>query len=65
MGLRNLGYGVFFDDSDLPPGTDYDHQIETAVKQSDGLIFVVSNASLSAGRYTLTELSYAERVWPD
>ena len=64
VGLRNLGYGVFFDESDLPPGKDYDHQIETAVKQSDGLIFVVSKASLSAGRYTLTELSYAERVWP-
>lgn len=63
--LRNRGHKVFLDRDDLPPGESYDKQIELAVKQSDVFIFVVSPLSVAKGRYTLTELSFARRKWPD
>jgi hypothetical protein len=63
--LRNSGHKVFLDRDDLPAGEGYDQKIEKAVKQSDAFIFLVSPASVTKGRYTLTELSFARRRWPD
>ncbi len=63
--LRNRGHKVFLDRDDLPPGESYDKQIELAVRDSDLFIFLISPASVIKGRYTLTELSFARKRWPD
>lgn len=63
--LRNRGHSVFLDRDDLPPGETYDKQIELAVRDSDLFIFLISPASVVRGRYTLTELSFARKRWPD
>ena len=62
--LRNEGHTVFLDRDDLPPGTSYDDQIRKAIAASDLLVFLISPESVSAGRYTLTELDFARKRWP-
>jgi tetratricopeptide (TPR) repeat protein len=63
--LRSRQYQVFLDRDDLPPGESYDQRIERAVNDSEMFIFLVSPDSIAEGRYTLTELSFARRKWPD
>jgi hypothetical protein len=63
--LRSRGYKVFLDRDDLPAGASYDQQIERAVIDSEILIFLISPDSVAEGRYTLTELLFARRKWPD
>jgi hypothetical protein len=61
--LRSRGHKVFLDKDDLPPGQSYDEQIETAIANSDYLLFLISPESVKPGRYTLTELEHARRKW--
>jgi hypothetical protein len=61
--LRELGYTVFLDRDDLPPGESFDQKIERAVNDSDIFIFLISPDSVAEGRYTLTELSFARHKW--
>src|SRR4051812_22133948 len=61
--LRGRGHKVFFDKEDLPPAGNYDAQIEAAVRSSDFMIFLISPESVSAKRFTLTELLFARRKW--
>jgi hypothetical protein len=63
--LRSRGHKVFLDRDDLPAGGSYDQQIERAVKASDIFVFLISPDSVTEGRYTLTELSFAREKWPD
>lgn len=63
--LRNRGHVVFLDHDDLPAGNTYDQRIESAIKDSDLFIFLISPSSLAQGRYTLTELAFARRRWPN
>lgn len=63
LSLRSRGHHVFLDKDDLPPGRSYDEQIETAIKGSDYLLFLVSPESVTPGRYTLTELEFARHKW--
>jgi len=63
--LRNRGHVVFLDRDDLPAGNTYDQRIENAIKDSDLFIFLISPSSLAQGRYTLTELAFARRKWPN
>jgi hypothetical protein len=65
LSLRARGYVVFFDRDDLPPGESFDQRIERAVDDSDFYIFVISADAVAEGRYTLTELSFARRKWPN
>jgi hypothetical protein len=62
--LRNEGHIVFLDRDDLPPGRSYGDQIRKAIAASDLLVFLISPESVTAGRYTLTELDFARRRWP-
>jgi TIR domain len=63
--LRGRGYEIFLDRDDLPAGASYDQQIERAVNDSDIFVFLISPDSLSKGRYTLSELTFARHKWPD
>ena len=62
--LRNAGHDVFLDKTDLPAGLDFNEQITDAVARSDMMIFFITPDSVAHGRFTLTELAFAQRKWP-
>ena len=61
--LREAGHDVFFDKDDLPAGQSFDDRIRAALKDADGLVFLVSPESVEPGAYTLTELEFARERW--
>src|SRR6266852_875382 len=63
LSLKEDGHAVFRDRSSLPPGESFDAPIRAAVEASDLFIFLISRQSISPGRYTLTELKFAEQKW--
>src|SRR6267142_7095085 len=63
LSLEGEGHSVFRDRSDLPPGESFDARIRAAIEESDLFIFLISRESVSPGRYTLTELKFAEQKW--
>jgi len=63
LSLKGDGYSVFRDRTSLPPGETFDARILRAIEESDLFIFLISRASISEGRYTLTELKFAEQKW--
>jgi hypothetical protein len=63
LSLKGEGYAVFRDRSALPPGESYDARIQAAVQESDLFVFLITPESISPGRYTLTELKFAEQKW--
>jgi hypothetical protein len=65
MRLRQHGHDVFFDEDVLNPSDGYDKIIQKRIKNSDVMIFLCSQHSLGAGRYTLTELEMVQRLWPN
>ena len=64
LALLQQGHDVFFDRADLPPGLEYDQAIAAWVAASDLVVFLITPASVTPGRYTLTELKLAEERWP-
>src|SRR5262245_45398573 len=62
--LTGLHHTVFFDDVSLPSGEDYTLRIRQAVLESDLLVFLVSEDSVAASSYALTELALAQKKWP-
>lgn len=64
LALSSAGYEVFYDENSLPPGGDYHDRIYRAIMKCDLFIFLISEASIAPGRYTLTELAFARRKWP-
>ena len=65
VALIQQGHDVFFDRADLPPGLEYDQAIANAIAASDLFVFLITPASVSPGRYTLTEVKLAEERWPN
>jgi hypothetical protein len=64
IALLALGHDVFFDRDDLAPGREYDQAIARSIAASDLFVFFIAPQSVTAGRYTLTELGLAQRKWP-
>ncbi len=64
LALGEQGHDVFFDRDDLPPGDEYHTRIRRAIEQSDLLVFLLSEKSIDAGSYSLTELDIAQKTWP-
>jgi hypothetical protein len=64
IALLALGHDVFFDRDDLAPGREYDQAIARSIAASDLFVFLITPQSVTAGRYTLTELGLAQRKWP-
>ena len=65
IALRSRGHNVFLDRDDLPAGGDYQSRIRRAVDESDLFCFLISSQSVSSGRFTLSELGFAKRRWPN
>jgi TIR domain len=65
MALRVRDYDVFFDRSQLKAGDEYDVAIENAIRACDLFVFLISPESVQEGKYTLTELGFAKRRWPN
>jgi TIR domain len=63
LSLKGEGHTVFRDRSALPPGESFDARIRAAIEESDLFIFLISRESVLDGRYTLTELKFAEQKW--
>ena len=64
LALRNRGHKVFFDRDDLPPGQEYDEQIEAAIRSCTAMVIFITPNSFAAGRYQVSELEVARRLWP-
>ena len=64
LALRGEGHEVFFDRSELPEGDAYNARIREAIHACEVLLFLVSPEAVADGRYTLTELKFAEEKWP-
>jgi len=64
LALREEGREVFFDRTQLPEGEAYDARIRDAIEACDRFVFLLSPEAVAAGRYTLTELEFAQRRWP-
>ena len=64
LALRGEDHEVFLDRSKLEEGDAYHEQIREAVRSSDLFVFLISPQAVSEGRYTLTELKFAEEAWP-
>ena len=63
LSLKGEGFSVFRDRSVLPPGESFDDRIRTAIEESDLFVFLITPESVAPGRYTLTELKFAEQKW--
>lgn len=63
VSLSVRGYDVFFDQSNLKPGVEYDSAIQEAIQRCDLFIFLISPESLKQGTYSLTELRFAKGEW--
>jgi HEAT repeat protein len=64
LALRAENHMVFFDRSSLASSEPYNADIRKAIENSQLFVFLISPHSATAGRYTLTELDFAERKWP-
>lgn len=64
LALKAEGFSVFRDRSALPPGESFDDRIRVAIEESDLFVFLITPEAVSPGRYTLTELKFAEQKWP-
>ena len=60
VALEGEGHDVFRDRSDLPAGDAYHDRIRDGVATSDLFVFLVSPESVAQGRYTITELEFAQ-----
>ena len=63
--LRSDGHQVFFDQTSLPVGGTFDNRIREALDASDLFIFLISPDAVKERSYTLTELDYASKKWPN
>lgn len=64
LALKGEGFSVFRDRSALPPGESFDDRIRAAIAESDLFVFLITPEAVAPGRYTLTELKFAEQKWP-
>ena len=64
LALREEGHEVFLDRSELREGHAYNARIREAIRDCDLFVFLVSPHAVSEGRYTQTELKFAEEKWP-
>jgi hypothetical protein len=59
--LRAQGHEIFFDRDSLQSGAAFDRKIRAEVEKSDLFLFLISPLSVTPGKYSLTELSFARQ----
>jgi hypothetical protein len=64
LALTEAGFNVFFSPQSLPAAADYQDQIQKAISACDLFVFLASGASTAPGKFTLSELSLANKKWP-
>jgi hypothetical protein len=64
LALKGAGHKVFFDKSSLPPASDFHSRIRLGVKESDAMVFLITEHSVNEKAFTISELEYAKRKWP-
>lgn len=64
IALRGEGHTIFLDRSSLASGETYNDRIREALAESDLFAFLISPEAVAKGRYTLTEVEFAEERWP-
>ena len=62
--LIERGHKVFFDGKNLPAGETYEDQIEAAIEKAGLFVFLISPHSVEDGRFTRTEIVFAQKKWP-
>ena len=65
VSLSVRGHDVFFDRSALQPGLEYDHTIQQEIEACGVFTFLISPDAIAAKRYSLTELGFARKRWPN
>jgi tetratricopeptide (TPR) repeat protein len=65
LALLSEKHTVFFDHSSLKPGDAYNQRIRKEIEDCQLFVFLVTPESVCEGRYTLTELEFAEKKWPN
>src|SRR5690349_8533326 len=65
LALLQEGYRVFFDRTSLSAGLGFDRAIRDEIFEADLFVFLISPAAVHEGRYTWTELKFAQEKWPD
>lgn len=65
LSIKGRGHEVFHDRSagNLPSGETFEDRIENAIEESDLMVFLITPESLDFGRFTLTELKFAQSKW--
>lgn len=63
--ISGQGKRVFFDRNELPSGNEYIRRIQKAIFRSNLFIFLISPDSIKSDAYTRTELSIAQKKWPN
>jgi tetratricopeptide (TPR) repeat protein len=64
LSVRGDGHKVFFDQSDIEAGEEYDSKIRNEIEACDLFVFLISPESIAADSYPLAELGMAEKRWP-
>jgi hypothetical protein len=65
LALLQEGYQVFFDRTSLSAGLGFNRAIRDEIFEADLFVFLISPAAVADGRYTWTELKFAQEKWPD
>ena len=65
IALRTRRHKVFLDVDDLPPSGDYQARIQSGIQRCDLFCFLISPQSVAVGRFTLSEIAFAKKRWPD
>ena len=64
LALLGSRHQVFFDDTSLPPGGDYNTQISKAIDACDLFVVLISPHYTAKQRYAHSELKIAQAKWP-
>jgi hypothetical protein len=65
LALEAEGHQVFYDKARLAAGLSYHSDIRKKLNSCDTFVFLVSPESTQPGKYTLTELKFAKKRWPN
>lgn len=63
--LKQAGHQVFFDKHSIKAADDFNRIIWGEIRKAELFIFLISPNSIRPGSYALTELSFAEKKWPN